>query len=120
MMLCAAFGTRTGKYNPARILVARANCSHYAIIRKTNYSPRPELLRKMLVAKRKEAGLNQREMARMPGRENSFVRRIEVGERRVDLVEFFTIWKACNVDPVPVASRLLRQFKRNSNSPAKK
>jgi len=47
---------------------------------------------------RKEAGLTQRELATRFKREQSFVWRIETGERRLDLVEFFWVCRAmgCN------------------------
>ena len=51
-----------------------------------------------LVATRKEAGLTQRELASRLGREQSFIGRIEQGQRRVDLVEFLWICKACGAD----------------------
>lgn len=85
-------------------------------MKKTIHSPRHELLRQALVAMRQAAGLTQRQLAQELRRENSFVSRIEGGERRVDLVEFYTICEACGVKPVPAASRLLRQFKRTADT----
>jgi transcriptional regulator with XRE-family HTH domain len=79
-------------------------------MKKTIYTARHELLRRALVAMREGAGLNQRQLARKLHRENSFVSRIEVGQRRVDLVEFYTICGACGVDPLKAAGDLLRQF----------
>ena len=46
---------------------------------------------------RKAAGLTQRQLATKMGREQSFVTRIEHGERRLDVVEFVTYAKACCV-----------------------
>jgi len=46
------------------------------------------------VAMRKEAGLTQRQLAELLDREQSFVWRIEKGERRVDLLEFHWICNA--------------------------
>jgi len=43
---------------------------------------------------RKQAGLTQRELAGLLDREQSFIWRIEKGERRVDLLEFHWICNA--------------------------
>lgn len=56
-------------------------------------------LQETLKEMRKKAGLTQRELAKKLGREHSFVARIEQGERRVDLVEFYFICEACKVNP---------------------
>jgi len=48
---------------------------------------------------RKKAGLTQRDLAKKLGREHSFVARIELGERRVDIVEFYLICEACGTAP---------------------
>lgn len=59
---------------------------------------------------RNEAGLAQRELAKRLGREHSFVARIEQGERRVDLVEFYLICKACETSPQKAIDALYRKF----------
>jgi transcriptional regulator with XRE-family HTH domain len=58
-----------------------------------------------LTAERQSAGLTQRQLAARLKRSNSFVWKIEAGERRVELLEFITIAKATGQDPV----ELLRQ-----------
>lgn len=42
-----------------------------------------------LLAMRQKAGLTQRDLAKKLGREHSFVWRIEAGERRLDVIEFY-------------------------------
>ncbi len=64
-----------------------------------------------LVAMREKAGLTQRQLAAKLDRECSFVWRIEKGERRVDLLEFFWVCNACKVDPAKTYSRLVSAFK---------
>ena len=59
---------------------------------------------------RNKAGLTQRELAAKLQRERSFVGRLELGERRLDLVEFFWLCRACGCDPAKEASRLMRQL----------
>ena len=79
-------------------------------MKKTIFTPRHEIMCQALVAMREGAGLTQRDLARKFHREHSFISRIELGERRVDLVEFHAFCRACGVDPVSAAANLLRQF----------
>ncbi|WP_235526204.1 helix-turn-helix domain-containing protein [Caulobacter sp. Root1472] len=51
----------------------------------------------LLVEARKSYGLTQRELAARLGKPPSFVAKIEVGERRVDVVEFIAISRAIGV-----------------------
>lgn len=44
-------------------------------------------------------GLTQRDLAERLGREQSFVGRVETGQRRIDLVELVWIARACGADP---------------------
>ena len=60
---------------------------------------------------RGRAGLTQRQLAAAVGREQSFIGRIEKGQRRVDLVEWVVICRACKADPEAEISRLVRQIK---------
>jgi hypothetical protein len=43
------------------------------------------------------------------GREQNFVARIEAGQRRVNLVEFVTLCRACGADPEREVVRLVRR-----------
>ena len=60
-----------------------------------------------IVHLRHEAGLTQRQLAERLGREQSFVGRIETGQRRIDLVEFVWICKACDADPQVQVNQLV-------------
>jgi transcriptional regulator with XRE-family HTH domain len=53
------------------------------------------LLRKM----REDAGLTQRGLAEKVGRPQPWVHKSEIGERRVDISEFFDWCVGCQVDP---------------------
>ncbi len=77
---------------------------------KTIHSRQSECVHKMLAAMRKKAGLTQRELAEEINRERSFIGRLELGERRLDLVEFFWLCKACEADPVKECIKLMRQL----------
>ncbi len=59
---------------------------------------------------RKTAGLTQRELAKRLNREHSFVSRIELGERRLDIVEFYWLCRACDQDPKVIYDELLKKF----------
>jgi transcriptional regulator with XRE-family HTH domain len=66
--------------------------------------------RRRLVELRRSAGLTQRQLAARLRRERSFVARIEQGERRLDLVEFYWICRACGADPRKEAAEIMRGF----------
>lgn len=66
----------------------------------------------MIVALRTKAKLTQRQLAEKLGRERSLVGRLELGERRLDMVEFYWVCRACEADPVQVARELIQQFEK--------
>jgi transcriptional regulator with XRE-family HTH domain len=59
-------------------------------------------------AARVAAGIGQRELARRLGKPPSFVNKIEILERRLDLLEFIAIAQAIGVEP----SELVEQVRR--------
>ena len=77
---------------------------------KTIYSCQSECVRKTLVVLRTKARLTQRQLAGRLDRERSLVGRLELGERRLDMVEFFWFCRACEADPTKEAARLMRQL----------
>lgn len=79
-------------------------------MRKTIYTKQAKLIQESIKRLRQEAGLTQRELCRRLGREHSFISKIELGERRVDLAEFYWICQACGVAPLKVISKLLGEF----------
>lgn len=58
---------------------------------------------------RKAAGLTQRQLAQRLGREQNFVARVETGQRRLDVIELATIYRACGVDAVTGIEKLVRK-----------
>lgn len=60
---------------------------------------------------REAAGMTQRDLAKALGREHGMVARIELGERRVDFVEAYELFKALSVDPAKEAAHLMNQFR---------
>lgn len=59
---------------------------------------------------RKDAGLTQRALAEKLEREHSFIWRLEHGERRIDVLEWFWICEACGVDAAEVYAELVDEF----------
>ena len=61
-----------------------------------------------LVESRKAAGISQQELARRLKRSQSFIAKIEVGERRIDVVEFIEIARALGREPVDLLAHALK------------
>lgn len=59
---------------------------------------------------RKSAGLTQRVLASRLGVSASWVAKVETGERRLDILEFYRVCVCCGRDPSSVAKKLFRQF----------
>lgn len=64
------------------------------------------LLRELLVDKRNNAGLKQSDVSRELGKPQSYISKIELGTRRMDVVEFIEIARAIKLNPV----ELLKDF----------
>lgn len=61
----------------------------------------------VLLATRRDAGLTQAQLAERLGKPASFIAKIEIGERRLDVVEFAAITKALKLDPRKMFERFL-------------
>jgi transcriptional regulator with XRE-family HTH domain len=55
---------------------------------------------------RTEKGISQRELARRLGKPPSFVNKIELLERRIDIVEFIAVSKALDIEPKTLLVRI--------------
>lgn len=66
---------------------------------KSVFTQKHDKLRQMLVQARKDSGLTQVQLAERLTRPQSFVSKVERGERRLDVVEFFEVARAMNIDP---------------------
>lgn len=60
--------------------------------------------------------MTQRQLAAALGREHGMVARIELGERRVDLIEAFQIFTALGTKPEIEIAALMRKFKNAADS----
>lgn len=72
---------------------------------KSLHSPGHRRLTRLLREVRTEAGLTQVELADRLGRTQSFVAKVEGGERRVDLIELDDICKALGIGLVEFVQR---------------
>jgi transcriptional regulator with XRE-family HTH domain len=61
-------------------------------------SPRHELIKSALIEQRKAVGMTQTELAERLGRPQSYIAKIEGGERRIDLVELIDVAQVIGLD----------------------
>jgi transcriptional regulator with XRE-family HTH domain len=73
---------------------------------KSIFSKRFAKLRQILVAARKNRRLTQSALADRLGRRQTFVSKYEIGERRIDVIEFLDIARELEVDPCKTLRRL--------------
>jgi transcriptional regulator with XRE-family HTH domain len=77
-------------------------------LEKTLGSARHRALVSLLVAKRGEAGLTQVDLAKQLGEHQSFVARLESGQRRIDVVEFLKLAELLKFDPASAIEAVRR------------
>jgi transcriptional regulator with XRE-family HTH domain len=65
-----------------------------------------EAFTQALIAERKKAGLTQEDLAARLHKRQSFVSKMERGERRIDVVEFLVIARAIGIDPLTMLSHV--------------
>ena len=83
-------------------------------MKKSIHSDEYSVVLKKLIQMRESAGLTQRDLAEKLNRENSFVWRIEHGERRLDVVEFFWVCEALGQDAKEIYGKLADEFRKIS------
>ncbi|MGE0184061.1 MAG: helix-turn-helix domain-containing protein [Parvularculaceae bacterium] len=76
------------------------------ILAKTIGSRRHVALIALLKRERVAAGITQTEVAKVLGEHQSFIARLETGQRRVDVVEFRNIAQVLGFDPKIMIKRL--------------
>jgi transcriptional regulator with XRE-family HTH domain len=72
---------------------------------RTLHTPEQEALADLLRSVRKEAGLRQSELAKLLDRPQSFVSKIESGDRRIDLVELRQFCRALGLPLLELVRR---------------
>lgn len=78
-------------------------------VSKQIYSSQAKRLRDLLVEYRTRSRLTQAELASRIGRAQTFVSKVELGERRIDLLELLQVLAVLRADPVEFLERLLRR-----------
>lgn len=73
---------------------------------KTLGSVRHKVLVDLMVAKREAAGLTQAQLAEKLGEYQSFVARLESGQRRIDVIEFIEIARVLNFDSAKALKKI--------------
>jgi len=73
---------------------------------KSTYTPAYQKLLAELTRLRRGAGLTQSDVAERMGKPQSFVSKVESGERRLDVVEFIELAEAIGFDPASVMASL--------------
>lgn len=75
------------------------------------HDPAYRRLLAVLVRGRKKAGLKQSEVAAKLGKLQSYISKVELGERRLDVIEFSRVAQAVGLDPVSVLRDVLKKPK---------
>lgn len=81
-------------------------------MRKTGYDDVYRELREILISARRSAGWSQERLAAKLDRAQTFVSKIELGERRLDLVELLVWADALGVDAREIVDRLQKKVRR--------
>lgn len=68
---------------------------------------RRDALRKLLKESRLLAGLRQQDVAQRLGKPQSFVAKIESGERKIDLIEALDYCTITGADPLAIIKKLI-------------
>ncbi len=76
---------------------------------KAKFSPIYKRLCRLLGDARRKAKLQQTDVAKRLGRPQSYVSKVESGERRLDVGEFVELASAINADPVAVLRRAISE-----------
>jgi transcriptional regulator with XRE-family HTH domain len=69
-------------------------------------SPEAETVRRVLVGARQAQGLTQRDLAARIGKSPTFVAQVELGQRRVDVLQFIAITRAIGIDSAEAFARV--------------
>jgi len=75
---------------------------------KSLHSPEHQAFCALLLAARAKAGMTQQAVAKRLKRPQSFVAKVEGGERRLDVLEFLEVSQAIGADPVKIIRTLLK------------
>lgn len=77
------------------------------------HEPRYQLFRQLLTEERLQSGLLQADIAKRLGKPQSFMSKVEIGERRLDLTEFLEIADILKLDTEAFIKRYKAALKKN-------
>jgi transcriptional regulator with XRE-family HTH domain len=77
---------------------------------KSAFTAAHSVLVNALAETRRDMKLQQAELAAKLGKDQSYISNIERGQRRVDVVEFFAIARAMDVDPIKLFAQIVTKF----------
>ncbi|MCA1442678.1 helix-turn-helix transcriptional regulator [Ensifer sp. IC4062] len=83
-------------------------------MQKTLGSRGHEALVALLIEKRKIAGLTQDDLAKAVGEHQSFIARLESGQRRIDVIEYVTLAQVIGFDPIEALKQLVSKVEQES------
>ena len=69
-----------------------------------------EFLQNELRKSRKQVGLLQRDLAKKLQKPQSFVSKVESGERNLDIIEFINYCVALGLDPITFLKKIINKF----------
>lgn len=75
-------------------------------MQKSLRTPRQRLLQSLLVNARKSKGMTQADLAEALNKPQSFVAKVENGERRIDVIEFIDIAAALGVSTADILGKI--------------
>ncbi|MDX1207498.1 helix-turn-helix domain-containing protein [Sinorhizobium medicae] len=81
-------------------------------MQKTLGSRPHEALVALLIEKRKIAGLTQDDLAKAVGEHQSFIARLESGQRRIDVIEYVTLAQVIGFDPTEALKQLISEVEQ--------
>ena len=87
---------------------------------KSTFTPEYQLLCRLLISARKDAGLTQIDVAARLRRPQSFVSNYERGERRLDVVEFLAVTRALGADPHAILREIEKAQRKKGAGNARK
>jgi transcriptional regulator with XRE-family HTH domain len=77
---------------------------------KSAFTDAHNVLVSALAQTRRDIKLQQVELAAKLGKDQSYISNIERGQRRVDVVEFYAIARAMDVDPIELFAQIVAKF----------
>ena len=82
-------------------------------MRRTTKTDHHLTFRELLLASRKKNGVTQAEVAKRLGRPQSFVAKVENGERRLDVVELVGYARAIGAEPLAIMQSMVEAIEAN-------